>query len=375
MGKMKLVVSDFHLSSGRWLSDGRRNPLEDFHQDERFREFLEHYSSGAHENYDVELVINGDFFDPLAVLPPGVSLKGLRKLQYPLDVEESPAVDQIRRILDGHPITVRALHDFMKRGKTVTIRWGNHDASLLWEGVQTLIRERLAPSRPELLRFQIEPYLFDRIRIDHGHQYEAINNFDPNRLFIERPTPTGTKRILSLPFGSFFVLGFINRIKLERHFINQVQPFRTYLRWAMVFEPLFFVTGGVRAAWFFFKMRFVTHPMRFARFRKTLKILGEFINRPSLEEEAERELKGDESGRCDFDVLIMGHNHQAAFRIFPNGRQYINTGTWIPLTSLDMATLGHRVLRTYARIDYVGGKAQASLRIWHGTPQASEEYA
>src|SRR6185312_6549304 len=86
--KIKLVISDFHLSRGKWLENGRRNPLEDFHQDERFKEFLEYYSTGKYKDYDVELIINGDFFDPLAVVPiPGPGEK-FPPLEYPLEVEE-----------------------------------------------------------------------------------------------------------------------------------------------------------------------------------------------------------------------------------------------------------------------------------------------
>ena len=73
MQKLKLVISDFHLSRGNWLPDGRRNPLEDFHQDQRLFEMLDHYSSGPHADSDVELIVNGDFFDPLAVIPVAVA--------------------------------------------------------------------------------------------------------------------------------------------------------------------------------------------------------------------------------------------------------------------------------------------------------------
>jgi hypothetical protein len=66
---------------------------------------------------------------------------------------------------------------------------------------------------------------------------------------------------------------------------------------------------------------------------------------------------------------------QAALRVFPGGKQYINTGTWTPITSLDMSTLGHRVLRTYALIEYVDGKARASLKIWNGKPQITDDFA
>src|SRR4051794_761153 len=82
-GKIKLVVSDFHLSRGKWLPNGRRNPLEDFHQDVKFKEFLEHYSTDAHADFDVELIINGDFFDPLTVIPIAASLIDLKGLEFP----------------------------------------------------------------------------------------------------------------------------------------------------------------------------------------------------------------------------------------------------------------------------------------------------
>lgn len=373
--KIKLVVSDFHLSRGKWLPDGRRNPLEDFGQDDRFREFLEHYSSGVYGSMEVELIINGDFFDPLAVMPPNVSLLELKRIQFPADVEEEAAVRQIETILNGHPIAVEALRSFLAKSKRLVFRWGNHDASILWPAVQHHIRETLVPPSPELLEFQVKPYVFDRVCVDHGHQYEALNRFDEGNLFIERKTKTGIKRILSLPFGSFFVLGFLNRVKLQRQFINQVQPLRVYLKIAMIFEPVFFVLNGLRAAWFFIKMRFVTHPMRFSRFSKTLLIIFEVFHRPSLEKEAESLLTGDGHENLEFDTLILGHNHQATVRVFSNGKQYINTGTWIPITSLDISTLGHRILRTYALIEYSNGKARVSLKIWNGSPQVTDDFS
>src|SRR6476660_7164303 len=101
--KIKIVVSDFHLSRGKWLENGRRNPLEDFHQDERFEELLNHYSTGIYSDADVELIINGDFFDPLAVIPlPGPN-GALPPLEYPLEVEEPAAIQKISIILEGHP--------------------------------------------------------------------------------------------------------------------------------------------------------------------------------------------------------------------------------------------------------------------------------
>ncbi|MBI2711893.1 MAG: metallophosphoesterase [Bdellovibrio sp.] len=373
--KIKLVISDFHLSRGKWLANGRRNPLEDFHQDDRFEEFLNFYSTGEYENSEVELIVNGDFFDPLAVIPlPGPNGK-FPKMEYPQEVEESAAVEKISTILDGHPISVQGLKNFLARGKKIVFRWGNHDAALLWPAVQKLLRQRLAPPQENQIEFQQRPYVFDRICVDHGHQYETLNHFDENHIFIERKTPQGTKRIQNLPFGSFFVMGFLNRVKLQRSYINLVQPLRLYIRLSLLLEPMFFFVHGFLAGWFFIKMRFITHPMRFARLKKTLMLIFEAFRRVSLEDTAEAMFQSHAGMVSNFDTIIMGHNHQATVRVFPGGKQYINTGTWIPITSLDMNTLGHRILRTYALIEYIDGKPRASLKIWHGEPHLTDDFA
>lgn len=375
MRKLKIVISDFHLARGRWLPNGRRNPLEDFHQDERLEELLDHYSSGAYATWEIELVVNGDFFDPLAVIPLPEERGKFPKLEYPLEVEESAAVAKFRQIVEGHPVAFNALRRFLARGKRVVFRWGNHDAAILWPGVQAYLRTALEAPEPGQIEVQMDPYIFDRICIDHGHQHEIINQFDTKKMFFETETPRGRRTIQNLPFGSFFVMGFINRLKLERSFINQVYPLHTYLRiWALL-EPFRFLRMAAIVSWFFIKMRFVTHPYRFARLKKTLLILTEMFYRPSLEEVAEEILTGPGSADLPYDVLIMGHNHQAASRVFPGGKQYINTGCWTPITSLDMSNLGHRVMRTYAVVEYVDGRARASLKIWHGQARVTDEFA
>ena len=373
--KIKLVISDFHLSRGPWLADGRRNPLEDFHQDDSFYEFLDYYSSGEFTHADVELIINGDFFDPLAVIPIPQAGEKLKPLDYPSEVEEDSAVSKFKEIIHAHPISMKGLKLFLQRGKRIVFRWGNHDAGLLWPQVQALITQELCAASPQKISFQKDPYIFDRICIDHGHQHEYLNQFDEKNIFIQRKTKKGIKTIQNLPFGSFFVLGFINRIKLERSYINQVQPFRLYLRFALLIEPLFFFVNGFRVAWFFIKMRFITHPMRFARFRKTLLLLLEIFHRPSLEKVADKILNSEDSHSLTYDTLIMGHDHQAKMRIFPGGKQYINTGTWIPITGLDMSTLGRKILRTYALIEYKNSQALASLKIWHGHPHITDDFS
>jgi hypothetical protein len=64
--KVILVISDLHLSAGKMIK-GKRNFLEDFHYDNELIDFLKYYCTGDYGNVPVELVINGDFLDFLAV--------------------------------------------------------------------------------------------------------------------------------------------------------------------------------------------------------------------------------------------------------------------------------------------------------------------
>ena len=101
----------------------------------------------------------------------------------------------------------------------------------------------------------------------------------------------------------------------------------------------------------------------------------EAFSRPSLEGVAETLFTSSQADALPYDTIIMGHNHQATVRVFPGGKQYINTGTWTPITSLELANLGHRVLRTYALIEIVEGKARATLKIWNGRSQICDDFA
>jgi len=355
---IKIVVSDCHLGSGARLSDGGMNPLEDFRKDDKFVEFLEFYSSGMYENAEVELVINGDFFDMLQT----------RTSEIPYEIIESIAVHKIKLILRGHPKVIKAMQNFIEKGHHIKMIWGNHDAGLWWPGVQKEIINAINPK----LEICLSCYEFDGVRIEHGHQYEVMNNFDTDKMFLE----SKGRIILNYPFGSFFVAGFLTRLKLRRNYINQVVPFSKFLRWGLIFDFWFTVSQGFRSMWFFFKMRFISHPLRFARLSKTLLIFHELFNRPHFYKIAPAII---EKHCCQ--ILIMGHNHQADHRHYPNGSQYLNTGTWTDVTSFDPGSLGRLSRPTYALIEYPDGVApgqgvlpQVFLRIWKGKHHVFEEF-
>src|SRR5262249_33630949 len=65
VGKVKVVISDCHLSAGRFY-EGRLNPHEDFHFDDEMVDLFEHFSSGQYGEgpggpVEVELIIAGDY--------------------------------------------------------------------------------------------------------------------------------------------------------------------------------------------------------------------------------------------------------------------------------------------------------------------------
>src|SRR5512140_299215 len=107
--KLKLVVSDFHLGKGPYREDGSVNVFEDFRADGRFAEFLDYHREGGHARDEVELVINGDFFNLLSV---DGRLDGA--------MTERVAVERTSAIIAGHPLVFQALRRFAAApGKSV----------------------------------------------------------------------------------------------------------------------------------------------------------------------------------------------------------------------------------------------------------------
>lgn len=349
---LKIVVSDFHLGKGAWLPDGLPNLMEDFHQDDKLKELLEYYSVGPGRRgaKDVELVINGDFFDYLTVDVSG---------RYPDAMFESIAKEATELICAGHPVAIDAMRRFAKtEGCRIRYQLGNHDPAIVWPAVQNAICEALGTK----IDFSFDAYDFDDVHIEHGHQREVAHQFDTTQLTLPAG-PLGRKEpIINFPFGCFFVTMFVTRIRHKRPYIGQVVPFRLYLRWAFVNDFWFALLHGFYVAAFFIQMRFIRHPTRFSRISKTLRIMREVLNPPKQEAVARRLLKSN-----PWRVVIMGHNHEAMIRTYPGGKQYVNSGTWTEFTSFDPSMMGRHMIRSYVLLERQGDKPwRASLRQWHG---------
>ena len=248
MKKIKLVLSDLHLGNGRYLPDGTVNPLEDFVNDQRFIEFVQHYGE-QNQDADVELI-----FD-----------------------------------------TLKAFNTCPRR--RIVFILGNHDPGLLWKGVQEVIRSVI---QGEVV-FVPEAYRFDGVHIEHGNRLEPIFRFDNKRYFLTKGYP---EPILNLPWGVFFVKDFIFRIKRTRPYIDKVKPYNRYMRWATFNDFWFGFWNMLRWIGFIFKTRFSRLPLKRAGAFKGFRAFWDITRSPNMVEEAQAIL---DQGGCR--IVILGHTH------------------------------------------------------------------
>lgn len=354
MLRIKLILSDLHIGMGATLRDGRRNLYEDFAQDERLIELLEYYRTGEYLDAEVEVVLNGDILEQLQPIEDEAS---------PDQITERVAVARTERILAGHPEVFDALAQFARQPrKLVTFTIGNHDPGYVWEEVQQLLRNRISRE----LRILLEPYRFDGVHIEHGHQYEAANRVEPDQIFLTRHL---AEPILYLPWGTQFIVHFLGRIKRRYPYVDKVRPFRRFLRWCLYHDFWLLLKMGFWLMVFSVRALVRRHPQMRTGLLKTLRIARESRVFPTLDRAAEALLAD-----AKVHTVIFGHTHGAKTRQFGPGKDYINTGTWNTLTSLDIGSLGTRTRLTYAKIVIGGDRPQTELRVWYGRGRVNQGF-
>ncbi len=226
--KIKVVVSDLHLGKGRVLPGGGINSLEEFYYGEKLVEFIHYYSSGAFREYEVELIINGDFLNFLQVDYRGHFLTVLT---------ESVCLEILKSIVEGHRNVFKAMAEFAARpGNKITYVVGNHDQAMLWPACREFLNQVCGAS----LRYKNIVYFFDGVHIEHGHMHEAVNRLDPRKFFLKRNLP---EPILNLPLGSHFFVEVVLRIKRIYPHVDKIRPFNRLVRWALVNETMLTLQG------------------------------------------------------------------------------------------------------------------------------------
>lgn len=364
---IRLVVSDFHLGTG--VTPGRFNPLEDFYEDERFSELLEHYTTGPRRGAEVELIFNGDMFDMLKIPLDG---------RFPDQVTEEMSARKLLLALEGHPVFCDAIVTFLERPTSrLTVLPGNHDIDLLLPQVQEVFLERCAPGdlaeRVTFITRSDTYYLPEGIQIRHGHQLEALNSFDYRNILVRRP---GATPVIDFPWGSLFSLKVILKGKEERFHLDHVHPFKRFIQFGLIFDTRFTIKILARLLYYFVRTRLFEAWRRRAGPRETFRILREELgwvgHFDATVEKWMRRSRG-------VDIIITGHSHEPRIKRMPGGGLYLNTGTWTNMINLDLHRLGQRHGLTYVEITYPddggggrGGKPRAALLRWCGRPRVKE---
>ncbi|MCB9061777.1 MAG: metallophosphoesterase [Halobacteriovoraceae bacterium] len=339
--KTIIVISDIHLGAGTYV-DGRRNHLEDFTSDQELVEFLAYFSEDEYADREVELIINGDFLDFLAV--PFV--------EY-FDDEfwsEKAALEKLKLIMNAHHEVFEALNNFIsKKKKKVVYIIGNHDAEFVFEGLQTHFLNSFSEDAKKNITIRLsedgEYIPVNGIIVKHGHEYEIAHQFHVKESIVQ--DEKGNQYFLP-PWGSYYVTRVINKFKEERHFINAVRPIKKFLVDGLIHDTLFTIRFIFSTCYYFVMVRFIYYFRQDKNFKN---LMANASNELELFQDYE-ELTGEFfQKRDDVKALIVGHTHDPIFRSNLDGTIFINTGTWTKMYNLDFGKRQNGELLTYAQID------------------------
>jgi UDP-2,3-diacylglucosamine pyrophosphatase LpxH len=354
-----VVLSDLHIGAGQ--EKGRPNVFDDFREDDRFAQLLEHYGRPRGDRDEVHLVLNGDIFDLIKVSVDG---------RFPEAITEKVARQKLDACFRGHPKVVSALRGFLAREKNrLTFQPGNHDMELFFPGVQRLFTRALTgeDAHPRVAFPREEPHVeIDGVQFHHGHQFEAIHAMDFGRLFLSgRGAP-----ILNLPWGTLFMLQVVNHLMRDRPYLDKVTPFWPLFAGGLFFDTRFTLKLMGLSSYYFIRAQL--NPLwrdKRPLAKATQFLRTEFKITSDLNHFAKRILKAPKLA-----AVFMGHTHYELVRTHPGGKFYVNTGTWMPMVSLKVGNLGQSTALHYGLVEYDrDGRPEVALRRWHGRPPLSEE--
>ncbi len=337
--KTLLVISDLHLGAGHIIG-GKRNFLEEFHFDQELIEFLEFYSSGEYIFSEVEIIINGDFFDLLAV--PFVKY---------FDDEfwsEKAALEKFKIILNAHKDVIDAMIRFIsKPSKTIIYIIGNHDAELIFPSLQehflSLIPQKIRHNFSFFLEEEYEP--FPQIVIKHGHDYEKAHAYDRKNAIVKS---IDNENYFDAPWGSYYVTRIINKFKEQRNYIDSVRPIRAMLLNGLIYDSLFTLRFMFANSFYFIMVRFLA---LFSGKSSIIEVMKMALKELELFDDYEYLTRDFFKMRPDAKVLIMGHTHYPMFKSFSENKIFINTGTWTRMIHMDFSNKHIGFKLTFAKVN------------------------
>jgi UDP-2,3-diacylglucosamine pyrophosphatase LpxH len=350
--KTILVISDLHLGAGPLIL-GKKNVLEDFRYDKELIDFLRYFSHNDYEQKEVELVINGDFLDLLAV--PFVPF---------FDDEfwsEEAILYKTKVIVEAHLDVIEALVDFLRQpNKKIVYILGNHDAELILD----VPRKYFEDIFPETVRDKFSFFMdasgeywpAKGVLIKHGHEYELAHHFDMKKSIVVNE---GGKKFFLPPWGSYYVTRVINKFKEEREYINAVRPIRNLLINGLLYDSLFTLRFILANAFYFIMVRFIS----FIKSEKSIRSMLEHAKEElKLFQDYEALTEDYIRNNQDIKVLIVGHTHNPTYSIYADGSVFINTGTWTNMYHLDFGKRNDWPMLTFARIEVLGNPTHEEMK-------------
>lgn len=361
VNKTFIIISDLHLGAGYFIN-GTKNNLEDFHYDQELVQLFEFYCEKKYQNREVELIINGDFLDFLAV--PYV--------KYFDDTfwRDDACLDKLKLIMDAHKEVFSALKKFINnKNKKVVYILGNHDAELSLE----LVRKHFLDYFDNSSNIEIKPLSCEEYRptegvvIKHGHEYEMANTIIPEKAIVK---DKDGRQFLIPPWGSYYITRVINRFKSERKYVNAVRPIKRFIIDGMIYDTFFTLRFLLASFYYFIMVRFIYYfksgSSKFDLIKLLKSELGIFKTSEDISKEA---ISNSEADR----ILIVGHTHFPEINYLPDNKIFINTGTWTNMYNLEFGKEKENTLLTYAKIDVLNKEESeplhANLLVWKGIDQ------
>jgi len=199
------MIEKIHIISDTEL--GRKDVMDAFSSDDFFVNFVESIHSKK-EREKAILVINGDVFD---------FLKMAYHKEYPRYITESISLWKLNEVFSHHPKFFKVLKTFLKNpDHEVHFIIGNHDADLVWPGLQAQIKSAL--DNKDRVHFN---YWFEKknVHAEHGHLLDPFFTINTARPIVRFKG----QEILNTPFGS--QICFHHLIHIKEMFPHEEQCF------------------------------------------------------------------------------------------------------------------------------------------------------
>lgn len=202
MKKDIIILGDVEIGAG--------NLTDDFISDKALANMILKF---AKKPYPVDIVFNGDTLDFLKC--PHIIEE---KITYPRHITESVSIDKLHSMYKAHEKVFTALKAFLKHeGHHIYFIIGNHDQDLLYKGVQREIKKILGKKQGIYFRLRYQKH---EVYAEHGQQYDPLNRFNPDRLFLRYKGNV----LLNIPWIGFGLITRFMALKEEHPFLERINP-------------------------------------------------------------------------------------------------------------------------------------------------------